>query len=100
MHSFRVWAPLPKKVEVQICGKRAFMFPETNGWWTAGVPEAKTGDDYGFVLDGEGPFPDPRSHFQPKGVHGLSRLVGEKFEWTDHDFQASSLCDALIYELH
>jgi maltooligosyltrehalose trehalohydrolase len=100
MHSVRVWAPLPKKVELQNGGRRLSMVRSTNGWWTAEVPEVKPGDDYGFVLDGEGPFPDPRSRFQPQGVHGLSRVVAENFEWTDKDFQAPSLCDALIYELH
>ena len=40
MHSFRVWAPLPKKVEVQVGGKRLSMVSGTDGWWTADVPEA------------------------------------------------------------
>lgn len=101
MHLFRVWAPLPKKVEVQAAGKRYPMVCRENGWWNKEVPSAGPGDDYGFVLDGEGPFPDPRSPWQPQGVHGLSRLVDqENYAWTDKQFQPPPLSSALIYELH
>ena len=30
---------------------------------------------YRFRLDGDGPFPDPWSHWQPDGVHGASALL-------------------------
>lgn len=72
-----------------------------NGWWTAEVPDAKPGDNYGFMLDGAGPFPDPRSSWQPQGVHKLSRLVDENaFHWSRRTFQAPPLASAIIYELH
>ena len=101
MHLFRVWAPLPKTVELQTDGQRLPMARDENGWWSTTVPSAKAGDDYGFILDGEGPFPDPRSPFQPNGVHGLSRLVDEDgYHWTDGNFKAPPLSAALIYELH
>ncbi|MBI5383147.1 MAG: malto-oligosyltrehalose trehalohydrolase [Verrucomicrobia bacterium] len=62
---------------------------------------ATTGSDYGFVLDGQGPFPDPRSPSQSAGVHGLSRLVDHAaFSWSDGGFQAPPLSTALVYELH
>ena len=65
------------------------------------VPSAKAGDDYGFILDGEGPFPDPRSVSQPNGVHKLSRLVDQNsFSWTDEKFKPQPLSAAVIYELH
>jgi maltooligosyltrehalose trehalohydrolase len=61
----------------------------------------RAGSDYGFVLDGEGPFPDPRSAYQPKGVHGLSRVVNhDAFPWNDWGFQQVPLASAVIYELH
>ena len=101
MHTFSVWAPLPKTVEVQIGGKMFPMTADSSGWWTADVPSAKAGDDYGFVLDGEGPFPDPRSPSQPHGVHKLSRLVEQnQFRWTDKNWQPPPLLSALFYELH
>jgi maltooligosyltrehalose trehalohydrolase len=101
MHAFRVWAPAPQKVEVQIAGKNFPMTPEKTGWWTAEVASAGPGTDYGFVLDGEGPFPDPRSASQPHGVHKLSRLLDQKeFQWTDKNFKPTPLGSAIIYELH
>jgi maltooligosyltrehalose trehalohydrolase len=101
MHTFRVWAPLPKKVEVQVCAEKFPMQPQPDGWWQAEIAATKTGDDYGFALDGEGPFPDPRSRSQPAGVHKLSRLVDENnFSWADKNWQSPPLSAAIIYELH
>jgi len=111
LRRFRVWAPLPSKVELQLGAKRLAMSRsesdsvegtgERPGWWTieARVPEGVT--DYGFILDGEGPFPDPRSHWQPNGVHNLSRVVDHgDFKWTDGEWSAGSLSSAIFYELH
>jgi maltooligosyltrehalose trehalohydrolase len=57
--------------------------------------------DYGFVIDGEGPYPDPRSAWQPNGVNGLSRIVDHgAFQWTDRDFQTPPLETGILYELH
>ena len=90
-----------RKVEVQADGNRHSMRRGPDGWWTADVAEAKPGAEYGFMLDGEGPFPDPRSPWQPAGVHGLSRLLPEEcFAWTDRHFQAPPLASAIVYELH
>jgi maltooligosyltrehalose trehalohydrolase len=101
MNTFRIWAPIPKKVELHLNGRVLPMKRDNDGWWRAEVPEAKTGDNYGFILDGAGPFPDPRSPSQPEGVHKLSRLVGQDlFKWTDKNFQAPPLSSAIIYELH
>lgn len=101
MNTFRVWATVPKKVELRWNEKVLPMKESKNGWWTVEVPDAKAGDDYGFLLDGEGPFPDPRSAFQPAGVHQCSRLVDPSaFQWTDQEFQARPLSSAVIYELH
>jgi len=101
MNTFQVWAPLPKKVEVLVGDGKFPMIAEPDGWWTAEISPAKAGDDYGFILDGEGPFPDPRSPSQPNGVHKLSRLVDQNsFHWTDKNFQAPPLSSAIFYELH
>ncbi len=101
MHPFRVWAPLPKRLEVQVGEERFPMVAAENGWWSAEVFPGQHGDDYGFVLDGEGPFPDPRSAWQPHGVHGLSRLVDHgAFQWSDAGWRPQPLSSAVIYELH
>lgn len=101
MKTFRVWATVPKKVELQLNDKVLPMHHEDAGWWTTEVVEAKAGDNYGFILDGAGPFPDPRSPWQPEGVHKLSRLVDHgAFPWADSSFQVPPLSAAIIYELH
>ena len=99
--SFSVWAPLPKKVEVQVGADRFPMAANPDGWWTAVIPKVKPGVDYGFILDGAGPLPDPRSHCQPYGIDGPSRLTDHgEFQWTDENWQAPPLSSAVIYELH
>jgi len=101
MHTFRVWAPLAKDVLVVVNGMEHRMAAGESGWRSAAVGDAKPGDDYGFKIDGQGPFPDPRSAWQPKGVHGLSRLVDHSsFAWTDSHWQAPPLSSAILYELH
>lgn len=98
---FRVWAPLPRQVEVQVGEKRWPMRSEPSGWWNGGVEGAGPGCDYGFVLDSEGPYPDPRSLSQPNGVHALSRVVEHStFRWTDAGFRPAPLSAAIVYELH
>jgi maltooligosyltrehalose trehalohydrolase len=100
MHAFRVWAPAPKKVEIEVNGARHPMHPDARGWWQADL-EAGPGADYGFWLDGQGPFPDPRSPSQPGGIHDRSRIIDHAtFKWTDETFKAPLLTGALIYELH
>ena len=100
MKTFRVWAPRPKKVEVQAANQVFPMSAGPGAWWAAEAP-LEPGGDYGFILDGAGPFPDPRSPWQPHGVHGLSRCVDHgAFRWTDAAWQPPPLSSAVIYELH
>jgi maltooligosyltrehalose trehalohydrolase len=101
MHTFRVWATIPKQVELALRGQRLPMKRGENGWWSVTAESAGPGNDYGFVLDGDGPLPDPRSPWQPNGVHALSRLVDHgAFAWTDAGFNACPPSKAVIYELH
>jgi maltooligosyltrehalose trehalohydrolase len=77
------------------------MQPQDYGWWVADIASASAGGEYGFVLDGEGPFPDPQSASQPNGIHELSHLVDQNaFRWSDHGWQSAPLSSAIIYELH
>ena len=100
-NSFRVWAPLCQRVELQIDGRRLAMTAHSDGWWSAVAPSGNDAGKYGFVLDGEGPFPDPRSPWQPDGVHGLSQALDHgTFPWSDQVFEARPLSSAVIYELH
>src|SRR5581483_10403672 len=101
MHTFRTWAPLARKMAVQVDGRRNSMSAAADHVWTANVEAATPGSDYGFIVDDEGPWPDPRSAFQPAGLRGLSRLVDHgAFHWTDAHWQAPPFSSAVIYELH
>jgi maltooligosyltrehalose trehalohydrolase len=101
MHKFEVWAPMASDVALHIGEQNLPMERAQRGWWRLQVKDAGPGTDYGFVVDGEGPFPDPRSAWQPAGIHGLSRVVDHTaFQWTDQNWQAKPLSAAIIYELH
>ena len=79
MHEFRVWAPKATKVSVKVGDRLHGMEgPDERGWWKAMVDAAGPGADYGFLLDDDrDPYPDPRSAWQPNGVHGLSRVYDQ-----------------------
>ena len=96
----RVWAPAASRVELVLdgAGSRA-MRAEPEGWWCVCVEDRVT--DYGFLVDGAGPFPDPRSRWQPKGVHGLSRRFDpEHYQWQHDAWTGRRVAGAIIYELH
>ena len=73
-----------------------------NGWWQLQVPGAGRGTDYGFLVDDdETLLPDPRSRWQPYGVHGPSRLyTPDGHEWKDAAWTGRQLAGSVIYELH
>ena len=102
MHVFEVWAPNARTVEVKVGDAKFPLARKERGWWSGEVATAGPGVDYGFVLDGlEPPLPDPRSRWQPNGVHAQSRVVDDgAFQWSDRDWQSPPLSSALIYELH
>src|SRR5260370_40035312 len=100
MHEFTVWAPRPKKVAVKI-GEELYPMnePDDKGWWRAQVEGAGPGTDYAFVLDDDPTvYPDPRSRWQPHGVHGASRIdADDVFAWSDGSWQVPPLAGAGIY---
>lgn len=100
MHTFRVWAPKVREASVKIGTNLYPMQQSAFGWWAVDVAEAGPGTDYWFVVDGSKPVPDPRSAFQPFGIHGPSRIVDHAFEWTDENWGPKPLSSAIIYELH
>ena len=101
MAEFSVWAPTRRQIDVVVAGKIVAMEQMERGWWLADVPDIEAGSDYRFRIDGGPSYPDPRSLYQPAGVHGPSRVVDlAEFHWTDERFQARPLSSALVYELH
>lgn len=107
MHRFEIWAPLPKQVAVKVNGTALPMHgPDEQGWWHLDVEQAAAGTDYCYLIDDyEKDYPDPRSRWQPYGVHGMSRVYDHNsFMWSDSshaaNFQAPPLASGVIYELH
>jgi maltooligosyltrehalose trehalohydrolase len=97
---YAVWAPEASEVELLLDGARVRARREDDGWWRTGQ-QPVAGQDYGWLVDGEGPFPDPRSLWQPDGVHGLSRAYDHaSFAWTDAAWHGRPLAGAVTYELH
>jgi maltooligosyltrehalose trehalohydrolase len=113
---FRVWAPSAHHVEVVLesTDKKADLqssqVPETskvsmvratNGSYSVLVPGVGPGDRYRFSVDGQGPYPDPASRFQPDGVHGPSEVIDPRaFAWSDSAWRGIDLNELIIYELH
>ncbi len=99
------------------------MTPAGDGWWrwepdqdadadgaASGIGDGTASEpvvlDYAFVLDGAEPaLPDPRSAWQPHGVHGPSRTFDPStFVWTDVDWggprSGTGVLGSVLYELH
>jgi len=102
MHPIAVWAPRVNSCLVEVDGVRYPLSPAEHGWWLADVQAASHGSDYSFLLDDDPrPYPDPRSSWQPDGVHGHSRILDQsKFQWRDQGWSPLPLSEAVIYELH
>jgi len=103
MHEFTVWAPNASNVSVKVGDAlHAMLGPDERGWWKVAVTEAGPDADYGFQLDDDPAiYPDPRSAWQPNGVHALSRLYDHQaFRWHDASWQAPPLARSIFYEMH
>lgn len=97
-----VWAPLAARVDLIVNQHQEAMLadPQREGWWKSAGPHAP-GSRYGYLIDGRGPFPDPRSPSQPDGIHGLSCMVDHGiYPWQDGNWQPQPWKNAVIYELH
>lgn len=101
-----VWAPLAKSVELVTPQRRFALQRAESGYWQNDVEAAALEHGYRYSIDGGEPLPDPRSQWQPDGVHGSSCII----DWSSLDaararggsagFQPTALGDAVIYELH
>ena len=101
MAELRVWAPKARTLELEIAGERTTMQPHEGGWWSLHSAALQHGADYQLWLDDTGPWPDPRSAYQPHGVQAASRWVDHtRYMWNDANWRPQPLHNAVIYELH
>jgi maltooligosyltrehalose trehalohydrolase len=105
---FSVWAPDASRVRLRIVNQ-AHPAPDDRdmeataaGWWTLDVPTAGPGTDYWFLLDdSDQALPDPRSAWQPAGVHGPSRVYDHTaYSWADRPWTGRQLPGSVLYEMH
>ena len=102
-----VWAPSARTVELELrdaAGQTLALrplMPGEGGWFHLPEPALPAGTRYLVRLDGGPGLPDPRSEWQPDGVHGPSVVVEhDTFCWTDRTFVPRPWADAVLYELH
>jgi maltooligosyltrehalose trehalohydrolase len=99
MQEVRVWAPRADRVDVVVEDVALALRCDPHAWgWWEGVTLGDA-QNYKIRLDGGEAFPDPRSRFQPYGVHGASRAcaIGSR---EPARFVPTPLERAVIYELH
>ena len=94
----QIWAPEARTVAIALGESRIAMEPSGDGWWIG--PALPVGTDYGISANGGPPRPDPRSRWQPAGVHGASRVIDRAPPSAVPGFVARPLHEAVIYELH
>jgi maltooligosyltrehalose trehalohydrolase len=102
MTTFEVWAPDLQRVRLRALDSDHEMAPTDDGVWRVTVPDTGRGTDYAFLLgDDDTPLPDPRSRWQPDGVHGPSRLYDPAaYDWKDDAWTGRQLAGSVLYELH
>ncbi len=103
MHDFSIWAPNASHLQIVVDGTPYPMQLQPNGYWYAGIASADHGSDYAFLIhDDQHPYPDPRSPWQPNGVHAASRVYDHnRFQWnTPATWSAPPPADTVVYELH
>jgi maltooligosyltrehalose trehalohydrolase len=102
---FRIWARPDARLELILEGEGSTsarvipMQPQPDGMFAAYIEGAGAGSRYWFRIDGNGPFPDPASRFQPQGVHRSSQVV-PSYSYPAETFRQPALRDLVIYELH
>ncbi len=95
-----VWAPRVDTLElVEGDGERHAFVRGDRGRFTGEV-SLPPGARYGFLVDGNGPFPDPRSEYLPDGVHRLSQRWDQHYRFRHDDFRPVPFAEAVLYELH
>jgi len=99
---YAVWAPEPERVRLVVDDVEYPLTKGTDDWWSTDAVMPVVGARYGFRIgDDDAVRPDPRSRYQPEGVHGPSEVVDPaRFAWTDESWTGRPARGAVIYEMH
>ena len=106
--SFRVWAPHAEKVYVtgtfnDWSETSTPLAKEENGCWSADVTEAKTGDEYRYLIHGpQGPLSriDPYARKVTSSIGNGVIYDPQAFEWGEEPFHLATGNELVIYEMH
>lgn len=106
--TFRVWAPHAEKVYVTgtFNGWSKTSTPlagEENGYWLTDVSEAKTGDEYRYLIHGpKGPLSriDPYARKVTSSIGNGVIYDPKAFDWGDDTFHMATGNELVIYEMH
>jgi maltooligosyltrehalose trehalohydrolase len=107
---FSVWAPKAKTVSVELIRRWGHLekvlsehplLRNADGIFSNVIADCPSKTLYRFKLGNNTGRPDPRSRFQPFGVHGPSQVIDPNaFQWTDQTWTGVQKRDLVIYELH
>src|SRR5690606_26728958 len=99
---FSVWAPAAQTVKLELGGALHAMRRDDRGWWSVEQPAVSGRTRYRFVIDDGEPTPDPRSRWQPDGVHGASCAwdTGGFAQRERSAFRQRRPPEAAVYGLH
>jgi len=106
--TFRVWAPHAEKVYVTGSFNdwhetSTPLASEENGYWSAEVVEAKSGDEYKYLLQtpqGQLFRIDPYARQVTNSIGNGVVYDPKTFDWGDDGFQMATGNELVIYELH
>jgi len=103
-----VWAPHADKVYVtgtfnDWSDTATPLEREENGYWSTAAPNAKTGDEYKFLIHGpQGPVPriDPYARKVTNSIGNGVIYDPQAFDWGDDAFTMATGNELVIYEMH
>jgi maltooligosyltrehalose trehalohydrolase len=94
----KVWAPKAKSIELVTGQERRALQAAADGYWHIDAGDESLAGGYRYAIDGGDPVPDPRTAWQPDGVHGASFAMPPLRK--PGSFTPKRLGQAVIYELH
>jgi maltooligosyltrehalose trehalohydrolase len=103
---YQIWAPRHRELRVAVQDvngswiREIALSRDADGVFTGTDTQGRVGDLYKFAAGPEA-WPDPGTHFQPKGVLGSSEVIDHSaFHWPKTEFKRPALSDLVIYECH